>query len=71
DLESAVNLQHDCYRGKCGPHGTSPIIQEREKTTKTKSIIRHTDDNYFIINTTSLHNYRQISRATLASLRHS
>ncbi|KAJ7180000.1 hypothetical protein C8R43DRAFT_822415, partial [Mycena crocata] len=64
DLESAVNLQHDCHRGSCGPDGTSPVMQEREKTSKTKPVIRHTDDNNFIVNTASLHNYVQIAAAT-------
>ncbi|KAJ6632423.1 hypothetical protein B0H10DRAFT_1938045 [Mycena sp. CBHHK59/15] len=69
DIESTVNLQHDCYQGKCGPNGLSPIMQEHEKTSKTRSVILHTDDCCFIINTSSLHNYHQISAATPSSLR--
>ncbi|KAJ6568206.1 hypothetical protein B0H10DRAFT_1840964 [Mycena sp. CBHHK59/15] len=69
DIESTVNLQHDCYQGKCGPNGLSPIMQEHEKTSKTRSVILHTDDCRFIINTSSLHNYHQISAATPSSLR--
>ncbi|KAJ6506057.1 hypothetical protein DFH09DRAFT_943370, partial [Mycena vulgaris] len=69
DLESAVNLQHDCHRGKCGPNGFTPVIQEREGTSKTKPAIHHTDNNNFIVNTASLHNYHQISAATPAPLR--
>ncbi|KAJ6469227.1 hypothetical protein DFH09DRAFT_1294525 [Mycena vulgaris] len=69
DLESAVNLQHDCHRGKCGPYGFTPVIQERERTSKTNPAIHHTDDNNFIVNTASLHNYHQISAATPAPLR--
>ncbi|KAF8181413.1 hypothetical protein K438DRAFT_2169421, partial [Mycena galopus ATCC 62051] len=57
DLESAVNLQHDCIHSKCGPNGTSIVMQEREKTSKTKRVILHNDDNRFIVNTASLHNY--------------
>ncbi|KAJ7104554.1 hypothetical protein C8R43DRAFT_824771, partial [Mycena crocata] len=64
DLESAVNLQHDRFHGSCGADGSSPIMQEREKTCKTKPLIRHTDDNNFIVNTASLHNYFQIAAAT-------
>ncbi|KAJ6563201.1 hypothetical protein B0H10DRAFT_1657198, partial [Mycena sp. CBHHK59/15] len=58
DIESAVNLQHDCYHGKCGPHSSVPVQQEREATTITRARIKHTDDVRFIVNTASLHNYR-------------
>ncbi|KAJ7262385.1 hypothetical protein C8J57DRAFT_1719333 [Mycena rebaudengoi] len=69
DLESAVNLQHDCHHANCEPDGVVSVVQERENTTKTKSIMRHTDDHRFIVNTSSLHNYRQISAAIPANLR--
>ncbi|KAJ6614497.1 hypothetical protein B0H10DRAFT_1764924, partial [Mycena sp. CBHHK59/15] len=68
DVESAVNLQHDCASGKCGAHNTAPLLQEREMTRITRPRIRHTDDIRFIVNTTALHNYRQISSAIPRSL---
>ncbi|KAJ7256585.1 hypothetical protein C8J57DRAFT_1649924 [Mycena rebaudengoi] len=69
DVESTVNLQHDCHHGHCGPTGSTPIIQEREKTSRTRSVILHSNDMRFIVNTSSLHNYSQISAATPPSLR--
>ncbi|KAJ6545806.1 hypothetical protein B0H10DRAFT_2385904, partial [Mycena sp. CBHHK59/15] len=68
DIESAVNLQHDCHHGKCGPHDSVSVQQEREATTITRARIKHTDDTQFILNTASLHNYRQIRDAIPASL---
>ncbi|KAJ7315199.1 hypothetical protein DFH08DRAFT_820801 [Mycena albidolilacea] len=68
DVECGVNLQHDCYAGKCGPHNSVSILQEREATTITRARIRHTDDSQFILNTTALHNYRQIASAIPPSI---
>ncbi|KAJ7855698.1 hypothetical protein B0H13DRAFT_1641777 [Mycena leptocephala] len=68
DIECAVNLQHDCYHGKCGPQNSISILQEREVTSIPRARIRHADDEQFIINTTSLHNYRQIASAIPASI---
>ncbi|KAJ7494096.1 hypothetical protein FB451DRAFT_1011998, partial [Mycena latifolia] len=69
DIESAVNLQHDCHSGKCGPHDSAAILQEREATTITRVRIKHADDIRFVVNMASLHNYRQIRAAVPASLR--
>ncbi|KAF8170969.1 hypothetical protein K438DRAFT_1982253 [Mycena galopus ATCC 62051] len=68
DIECAINLQHNCHAGQCGPHDAVSIVQERETTTVTRARIRHTDDNCSILNTTSLHNYRQIASAIPASI---
>ncbi|KAJ7670499.1 hypothetical protein B0H14DRAFT_2254046, partial [Mycena olivaceomarginata] len=71
-IESAVNLKNDCASGKCVALNTAPILQEREVTRITRPRIRHTDDVRFVVNTTALHNYRQISSAIPRSLsRHS
>ncbi|KAJ7887003.1 hypothetical protein B0H14DRAFT_2562962 [Mycena olivaceomarginata] len=45
-----------------------PTIREREATTITRARIRHTDDSRFILNTTALHNYRQIASAIPPSI---
>ncbi|KAJ6608563.1 hypothetical protein B0H10DRAFT_1675208, partial [Mycena sp. CBHHK59/15] len=68
DIECGVNLQHDCHLGKCGPHDSVSILQEREVTKITRARIRHADDSQFIVNTASLHNYRQISSAIPTSI---
>ncbi|KAJ7017720.1 hypothetical protein C8F04DRAFT_1332361 [Mycena alexandri] len=68
DIECAVNLQHDCSSGKCGPHSSVSIVQEREATSITRARVQHTDDDRFILNTSSLHNYRHIALAIPRSL---
>ncbi|KAJ7112256.1 hypothetical protein C8R44DRAFT_833171 [Mycena epipterygia] len=70
DVESTVNLQHDCHFGKCGPHSSASVLirQEREETSITRARIRHSDEDRFIVNMASLHNYRQISSALPISL---
>ncbi|KAJ6626754.1 hypothetical protein B0H10DRAFT_2161530 [Mycena sp. CBHHK59/15] len=69
DIESAVNLQHDCSFGKCGANGSVYVRQEREMTWITRTRIAHTNDSHFIVNTASLHNYREISLAIPRSLK--
>lgn len=70
DIECAVNLQHDCHFGKCGPHSSASVAirQEREETSITRACIRHSDEDRFIVNMASLHNYHQISSALPTSL---
>lgn len=63
-----VNLQHDCHRGKCETSGTQILHQEREATTRSRTVIKHSDDTHFIVNTQSLHNYQHISRAIPSNL---
>ncbi|KAJ6621770.1 hypothetical protein B0H10DRAFT_1945050 [Mycena sp. CBHHK59/15] len=54
DIESSVNLQHNCYSGKCGPHNSASVLQEREATTITRARIKHTDDQICAAVPTSL-----------------
>ncbi|KAJ7857330.1 hypothetical protein B0H14DRAFT_3639627, partial [Mycena olivaceomarginata] len=68
DIECAVNLQHNCHAGKCGPHNSVSVVQEHEITSITRARIQHTDNNCFIVNISSLHNYHQISSAIPASI---
>ncbi|KAF7980223.1 hypothetical protein HWV62_39337 [Athelia sp. TMB] len=71
DIECAVNLQHDCHRGRCSTDGQQTLHQEREATSRTRSITKHSDDDHFIINIQSLHNYKTIANSLPASLRKS
>lgn len=64
-----VNLQHDCYRGHCLTSQQEPIRQEREITSRSRSVLAHTDDDHFIVNIQSLHNYHTISLALPPRLR--
>ncbi|KAF7983983.1 hypothetical protein HWV62_17448 [Athelia sp. TMB] len=61
DIICAVNLQHDCSRGRCAAAKTKDVYQEREKTTQQKLQIAHSDNVHYILNTQSLHNYRALS----------
>lgn len=61
DIICAINLQHDCSRGHCTHDNPKDVYQEREKTTRQKMTIAHSDDTHFILNTQSLHNYRALS----------
>ncbi|PLW05125.1 hypothetical protein PCANC_28696 [Puccinia coronata f. sp. avenae] len=55
DIKSTLNLQHDCYRGKCKVTNTrSTQIERLETSIKTPEVI-HQDDNFFILNSASLH----------------
>ncbi|KAJ7689755.1 hypothetical protein B0H14DRAFT_2301141, partial [Mycena olivaceomarginata] len=64
----AVNLQHNCHAVKCGPHNSVSVVQERELTSITRAHIQHMDNNCFIVNISSLHNYHQILSAIPASI---
>lgn len=63
-----MNLQHDCQLGKCEPVGIQHLQQERELTSRSRAIIKHSDSSHFVVNIQSLHNYRQIQAATPAHL---
>ncbi|PLW33957.1 hypothetical protein PCASD_12357 [Puccinia coronata f. sp. avenae] len=55
DIKSTLNLQHDCYRGKCKVTNTrSTQIERLETSIKTPEVI-HQDDDFFILNSASLH----------------
>jgi len=55
-----LNIQHDCPGFGCDTSGVKTIIQERCKTTRTKSVVSHKEDTHFLLNTSSLHNYHEI-----------
>ena len=71
DIVAAVNLQHDCERGKCKSDGKEVIREEREATTRTRQVVMHTDDTNYLVNINSLHNYKTIAAALPANLRKS
>jgi hypothetical protein len=55
-----VNLQHDCASAGCPDTGTVAIVQERQVTSRTRPAVAHLDDENFVLNTSSLHNYEHI-----------
>ncbi|RDX41700.1 hypothetical protein OH76DRAFT_1489271 [Lentinus brumalis] len=68
DILCAVNVQHDCFHAKCTATGTRGLTQEREITSRTRTIVQHKDESHYILNTLGLHNQRYIRMAVPASL---
>lgn len=66
-----VNLQHDCHRGQCSADGQQTLHQEREAISRTRKVTKHTDDEHYVVNIQSLHNYKSIANALPANLRKS
>ncbi|KAI0631689.1 hypothetical protein C8Q77DRAFT_153458, partial [Trametes polyzona] len=63
DVLAVVNLQHDCYASGCTKQQTVPVLQERQRSTKTRSVVTHMDTNSWILNTHSIHNHEIIKQA--------
>ncbi|KAF7317051.1 FAD-binding-3 domain-containing protein [Mycena chlorophos] len=66
-LQFMCSVQHDCSRGRCKPTVSGRLRQEREETTKEVSLIRHADDEHFILNMAGLHNFVELRRILPAS----
>lgn len=69
DIICAINLQHDCSRGKCTPHKSKDLYQEWEKITRQAMSISHSDDIHYILNIQSLHNHQSLSKLVPPHLR--
>ncbi|KAF7344340.1 hypothetical protein MSAN_01915000 [Mycena sanguinolenta] len=50
-IQFIFSVQHDCRRGDCQPTVVRKEIQEREETDRDISLIKHDDDDHFVINT--------------------
>ncbi|KAJ6529323.1 hypothetical protein B0H19DRAFT_1214550 [Mycena capillaripes] len=59
-----VNVQHDCYRAKCGANGERLRLQERVESDQIENFIVHESLDRFIINSYAFHN-AHLLRATL------
>ncbi|KAJ7048004.1 hypothetical protein C8F01DRAFT_1008807 [Mycena amicta] len=57
DIEFCCSVQHDCRRGKCRPSVMGRQLQEREETTHNSMLIKHEDDEHFVLNLGSTHNF--------------
>lgn len=64
-----ANVQHNCRHAKCTADGKESLRQERETTSRARSVVRHRDQVNFVLNTHSLHNYQYIRHA-LSSFPH-
>ncbi|KAI0703118.1 hypothetical protein C8Q76DRAFT_585447, partial [Earliella scabrosa] len=58
-----VNVQHDCSSAGCADTATVAVRQEREVSAATREIIQHSMTNMYILNTHSIHNYKDINDA--------
>ncbi|KAJ7055231.1 hypothetical protein C8F01DRAFT_1063097 [Mycena amicta] len=63
DIEFACSVQHDCRRGKCKPSVMGKQRQEREDTSHDMLLIKHQDDDHFVLNMGSTHNFVDLMRA--------
>ncbi|KAJ7192460.1 hypothetical protein GGX14DRAFT_305576, partial [Mycena pura] len=61
-IQFVISVQHDCLKGRCQPAVVGKERQEREDTNRNKSLLKHTDDDHFIINMSSLHNFTRLCR---------
>ncbi|KAJ7310800.1 hypothetical protein DFH08DRAFT_643161, partial [Mycena albidolilacea] len=56
-------VEHDCRKGDCQPTLKSREFQEREATDRETSLIKHADDDHFVLNLSALHNFVRVCRA--------
>ncbi|KAJ7144229.1 hypothetical protein C8R44DRAFT_916194, partial [Mycena epipterygia] len=61
-IQFIISVEHDCRMGHCQPAVVGKELQEREETSRNKSLIKHTDDDHFIINMGALHNFPKLCR---------
>ncbi|KAJ7211999.1 hypothetical protein GGX14DRAFT_323318, partial [Mycena pura] len=60
-IKFACSVQHDCRlrigrKGQCKPAVIGKECQEHEETGCDRRLIKHSDDDHFILNMASLHN---------------
>ncbi|KAJ3727978.1 hypothetical protein C8R42DRAFT_755961 [Lentinula raphanica] len=63
-VQFRFSVQHDCRLAKCQPTHRVHQIQERQITERTQLLLKHTDDDNFVINMYALHN-AMVLRETL------
>nr|KIR47933.1 hypothetical protein I312_03084 [Cryptococcus bacillisporus CA1280] len=56
DIEFLFSAVHDCLASGCLEDGEKVVFQEREVTTKKIAVVRHRDEEHFVINTCTFHN---------------
>ncbi|KAJ7229581.1 hypothetical protein B0H12DRAFT_1029956 [Mycena haematopus] len=61
-IQFIISVQHDCRMGNCQPAVAGKERQEREETNRNKNLIKHTDDDHFIINMGAFHNFTKLCR---------
>ncbi|KAJ7719076.1 hypothetical protein B0H14DRAFT_3098629 [Mycena olivaceomarginata] len=64
-IQFLCSVQHDCRRGDCQPSAVQKAVQEREETDRDICLIKHNDDDHFILNLGGFHNFVRICRVLL------
>ncbi|KAJ7085866.1 hypothetical protein C8R43DRAFT_909119 [Mycena crocata] len=67
-IRFVCSVQHDCRRGKCQPSVMGKERQEREETSRDLCLIQHSDDDFFVLNMTALHNFTNLCNVLPQSL---
>ncbi|KAF7311880.1 hypothetical protein MIND_00198900 [Mycena indigotica] len=62
DILFSCSVQHNCRNEGCRPSVFGKQQQEREETNHDVQLIKHTDDNHFILNLGCLHNFVELTR---------
>ncbi|KAA1087327.1 hypothetical protein PGT21_029055 [Puccinia graminis f. sp. tritici] len=65
-IESGLNCQHNCDRGRCVITPTEAVMVERRKSTVKRSEVKHNDDDNYVINSASL--LAQVSHRKISGL---
>ncbi|KAF7310181.1 FAD-binding-3 domain-containing protein [Mycena indigotica] len=61
-IQFVCSVAHDCRRGACQPVAGGKERQEREDTIRDTSLLKHTDDDRFVLNLAAFHNFAEIRR---------
>jgi hypothetical protein len=67
-IQFICSVQHDCRRGDCQPSAVQKAVQEREEIDRDICLIKHDDDDHFILNMGGFHSFVRICRVLPASL---
>ncbi|KIJ47113.1 hypothetical protein M422DRAFT_136230, partial [Sphaerobolus stellatus SS14] len=54
DAQCTVNIQHNCHDNKCTIELGAVAMQEREKSSDRKFIVKHLNPSDFILNTSQM-----------------
>ncbi|KAJ7230962.1 hypothetical protein B0H12DRAFT_1029729 [Mycena haematopus] len=67
-VQFICSVQHDCRMGNCKPGISRKERQEREETNRDTMLIKHSDDDRFVLNMSALHNFVRLRRILPQSL---
>ncbi|KAF7314129.1 hypothetical protein HMN09_00572000 [Mycena chlorophos] len=68
DIRFGCSVQHDCRTQGCRPSVIGKQRQEREETTHDIHLIKHDDDEHFVLNLGAIHNFVELTRTLPAEL---